>query len=71
MFAEAGGGGFVNYLRRRLRSVNEFFHGPIGRELQARADFIRRAIEGRAEWPHNVFKMYWAMASAQSFRGVM
>jgi len=26
------------------------------------------AIEGRGDWPHNVFRLYWPMASAQSFR---
>jgi glutamate synthase domain-containing protein 2 len=26
------------------------------------------AMEGRGEWPHNVFKLYWPMASADSFR---
>jgi glutamate synthase domain-containing protein 2 len=25
------------------------------------------AIEGRADWPHNVFRLYWPMASAASF----
>ena len=25
------------------------------------------ALEGRGEWPHNVFKLYWPMASADSF----
>ncbi len=25
------------------------------------------AIEGRADWPHNVFRLYWPMASADSF----
>ncbi|WP_326539788.1 FMN-binding glutamate synthase family protein [Pseudorhodoferax sp.] len=25
------------------------------------------AIEGRADWPHNVFRLYWPMASAHSF----
>jgi glutamate synthase domain-containing protein 2 len=25
------------------------------------------AIEGRGEWPHNVFRLYWPMASAHSF----
>ena len=25
------------------------------------------AIEGRADWPHNVFKLYWPMASSGSF----
>jgi glutamate synthase domain-containing protein 2 len=28
------------------------------------------AIEGRADWPHNVFRLYWPMASAASFRAV-
>jgi len=26
------------------------------------------AIEGRADWPHNVYRMYWPMASAHSFQ---
>ncbi|MFT3818504.1 MAG: FMN-binding glutamate synthase family protein [Rubrivivax sp.] len=26
------------------------------------------AIEGRADWPHNVFRLYWPMASAHSFQ---
>ncbi len=26
------------------------------------------AIEGRADWPHNVYRMYWPMASAHSFK---
>jgi glutamate synthase domain-containing protein 2 len=26
------------------------------------------AMDGRGEWPHNVFKLYWPMASADSFR---
>lgn len=26
------------------------------------------AIEGRADWPHNVFRLYWPIASAQGFQ---
>ena len=26
------------------------------------------AIEGRADWPHNVFRLYWPIASTQSFQ---
>ncbi len=26
------------------------------------------AIEGRAEWPHNVFRLYWPMSRADSFQ---
>ena len=26
------------------------------------------AIEGRADWPHNVYRLYWPMASAHSFQ---
>ncbi|MFO1326161.1 MAG: FMN-binding glutamate synthase family protein [Rubrivivax sp.] len=26
------------------------------------------AIEGRADWPHNVFRLYWPIASAHSFQ---
>jgi glutamate synthase domain-containing protein 2 len=26
------------------------------------------AIEGRAEWPHNVFKLYWPLARSESFQ---
>jgi glutamate synthase domain-containing protein 2 len=26
------------------------------------------AIEGRGDWPHNVFKLYWPLADARSFR---
>ena len=26
------------------------------------------AIEGRGDWPHNVFRLYWPMASAHSFQ---
>jgi glutamate synthase domain-containing protein 2 len=26
------------------------------------------AIDGRADWPHNVFRLYWPMASAHSFQ---
>jgi glutamate synthase domain-containing protein 2 len=29
---------------------------------------LTAAIEGRADWPHNVFRLYWPMASAESFR---
>ncbi|MCA0241939.1 MAG: FMN-binding glutamate synthase family protein [Proteobacteria bacterium] len=29
------------------------------------------AIEGRADWPHNVYRMYWPMASAHSFQAVV
>jgi len=29
------------------------------------------AIEGRADWPHNVFRLYWPMASADSFAAVL
>ena len=25
------------------------------------------AIEGRGDWPHNVFKLYWPVARADSF----
>ncbi len=28
---------------------------------------LLEAIEGRAEWPHNVFKLYWSVARADSF----
>jgi hypothetical protein len=26
------------------------------------------AIEGRADWPHNVFRLYWPAARADSFQ---
>jgi hypothetical protein len=26
------------------------------------------AIEGRADWPHNVFKLYWPLARSDSFQ---
>ena len=29
---------------------------------------LLQAIEGRADWPHNVFRLYWPMASAGSFQ---
>ena len=29
------------------------------------------AIEGRADWPHNVYRMYWPMASAHSFQATV
>jgi hypothetical protein len=29
------------------------------------------AIEGRADWPHNVFRLYWPMARADSFAPTM
>ncbi len=29
---------------------------------------LLEAIEGRADWPHNVFRLYWPLASAQSFQ---
>ena len=25
------------------------------------------AVEGRADWPHNVFRIYWPMARSSSF----
>ncbi len=28
---------------------------------------LQAAIEGRAEWPHNVFKLYWPLARSDSF----
>ncbi len=28
---------------------------------------LLKALEGQGEWPHNVFKLYWPMASADSF----
>ncbi len=28
---------------------------------------LRAAIDGRAEWPHNVFKLYWPLAQPGSF----
>ncbi len=31
---------------------------------------LLQAIEGRADWPHNVFRLYWPMASADSFQPV-
>ena len=31
---------------------------------------LRAAIEGRAEWPHNVYKLYWPLARADSFSAV-
>lgn len=30
---------------------------------------LLEAVEGRADWPHNVFRLYWPMASAHSFKG--
>jgi glutamate synthase domain-containing protein 2 len=29
---------------------------------------LRDAIEGRADWPHNVYRLYWPMARAHSFQ---
>jgi glutamate synthase domain-containing protein 2 len=29
------------------------------------------AAEGRGEWPHNVFKLYWPLARASSFQGAV
>ena len=29
---------------------------------------LMAAIEGRAEWPHNVFKVYWPLARSDSFQ---
>ncbi len=29
---------------------------------------VLAAVEGRGEWPHNVYKMYWPLAQAHSFQ---
>jgi glutamate synthase domain-containing protein 2 len=29
------------------------------------------AMEGRGEWPHNVFKLYWPLAQSRSFQAVV
>ena len=28
---------------------------------------LRAAIDGQADWPHNVYRLYWPLASAESF----
>ncbi|MDP3614705.1 MAG: glutamate synthase-related protein, partial [Rubrivivax sp.] len=32
-----------------------------------KAGSLLAAIEGRGEWPHNVFRLYWPLAQADSF----
>ena len=34
------------------------------------AGALLAAIEGRGEWPHNVYKMYWPLARSDSFQAV-
>jgi hypothetical protein len=29
------------------------------------------AMEGRGDWPHNVFKLYWPLAQSRSFQAVV
>ena len=31
---------------------------------------LKAAVEGRGEWPHNVYRLYWPLASAHSFQPV-
>ena len=32
-----------------------------------KAGELLAAMEGRVEWPHNVYRMYWPLATARSF----